>query len=474
MEHDPQPLDDIVIDFLMSKTSETAEYDFKYLIYLKKESDFVKIAEDIFAMANYGGGYLLFGFREKKNTKGYDPIGLPDEYHVDGADIQRKFNSYSNEPITLHYLEFDRKISLEDSEDTRTFAIMYIPPSKVVLYPRKDGRYRDRKGSIKFAFRDKDTLIRRGSVTDRATPTEIDWIKRRVKNENFKISLLSGKPDILNENIYSNFFEVIDMPQYIFEACILEGEYFYLKDMAKNNDVAIVIQGDFVYSFDDLYNEKYVDYLNTETLIRNRIEQFKEDNPKLILLKWLLNNEVSLYLLKKKFRYDSDNKNIYFYPKIINKNEPAKTNDRRIRWRSRYKTSYRYVVKYRYEPKLGKFMYRHDAAKIKFTTINNEFYLMIIPGIVLSNDGFNAVHNVKQGPVITRLLHNEYNDKYLNNVLFWISRFFNDDDDFIILNDRIKISTTPIITDIDIGIRYDRLNKEFKNRIEEMYAVGDT
>ena len=473
MEQTPKPLDDIVIDFLMSKTSETAAYDFKYLVNLKKESDFVKIAEDIFAMANYGGGYLLFGFKEKEKTKGYIPIGLPENYHVDGANIQRKFNSYSNEPITIHYLEFDRITVVEEIEALRTYAIIYIPPSNVVLFPRKDGIYKDRRGRTKFVFRDKDILIRRGSITDRATPTEIDWIKRRVINEDFKISLLSGEPDILNENIYSNFFKVLDMPKLIFEACLLKNEFTNFKKVAKNNNVAFVNQGDFIYSFDNLNDKKYVDFFNDETHIKYKVESFIEDDSNLILLKWLLNNEASLYLLKKQFRYDWDDKKTFFYPRIININEPTITKDRRIRWRSRYKISYRLVVKYRYEPKLGKFMYRHDAAEIKFTTINNEFYLIIIPKIVLSNDGFNAVHNVEQGPVITRLLHDEYNDKYLNNVLFWISRFFNDGDEFFILNNRLKISLIPIITDIDVGIRFDRLNKEFKNRVEEMYAVGE-
>ena len=37
------PITDSMIDFLISKTSETAEYDFKYLVDLKKNADFVKI-----------------------------------------------------------------------------------------------------------------------------------------------------------------------------------------------------------------------------------------------------------------------------------------------------------------------------------------------------------------------------------------------------------------------------------------------
>ncbi len=52
------PLNDKIIDFLISKNSETAEYDFKYLVNLLKNSDFVKIVEDIFAMSNYGARAL--------------------------------------------------------------------------------------------------------------------------------------------------------------------------------------------------------------------------------------------------------------------------------------------------------------------------------------------------------------------------------------------------------------------------------
>ena len=70
------------------------------------------------------------------------------------------------------------------------------------------------------------------------------------------------------------------------------------------------------------------------------------------------------------------------------------------------------------------------------------------------------------------MLHDEYNDKYLYNILFWISRFKSDEDS-IILNNRLKISSIPIILEFNKGIRYDRPKREFTNRIEEMYFVSE-
>ena len=96
----PDPLDDIVVDFVLAQKRETAELDFKLTLNIKRGQDFVKIAKDIFAVANYGGGYLVFGYRETE-TGSFDPVGLPEDFHVDQATLQEKFNSYSTDPIAL-------------------------------------------------------------------------------------------------------------------------------------------------------------------------------------------------------------------------------------------------------------------------------------------------------------------------------------------------------------------------------------
>ncbi|MCW4049129.1 MAG: hypothetical protein NWE89_05265 [Candidatus Bathyarchaeota archaeon] len=461
------PLNNTIIDFLMSKSNETAEYDFKYLVNLRKSGDFVKIAEDIFAMSNYGGGFLLFGFKEREGHAGYDPLGLPDSYSIDGAAIQRKFNSYSNEPITLYYKEYTRSIRTDDSEELRRFAILYVPPGQVELYPIKEGNYRDQQGRKKTVFRDKDILIRRGSVTDRATPSERSWITKRLLDEEFQIGLLSGDPDTVNEHIYSNIFELRRLPNFVYECCLNQRENLRkFRWSARVENIAFVNRGDFIYSFENLNVDSLNEFFYTTTHNKISTKEFLEDNDNEILFKWLLNSEISLYLLNEGFRYDSKYGNTYFFPKTPDSNE------RKVSWQSRYRKSTRFVVRYYYEQNLNSYLYRHDAAELRFTNIGESYYLTIKPRIILSYNGMNAVHDSKQGPIITRLLHDEYNDKYLNNVLFWISQFKGDDES-ITLNDRLNISRIPKILEFNKGIRYDRPKTEFNDRIEEMYMLGE-
>jgi hypothetical protein len=62
-----EPLGDLMLDFLIDRDNESAYVDFKEVIDISKEGPFAKIAKDIFALSNYGGGFILIGFKERKN-----------------------------------------------------------------------------------------------------------------------------------------------------------------------------------------------------------------------------------------------------------------------------------------------------------------------------------------------------------------------------------------------------------------------
>lgn len=455
MESVPNPLDDIAIDFILSRKRETAELDFKLTFDTRKGSDFAKIAKDIFAMSNYGGGYLLFGFEETE-TGTISPVGLPTSFHVDQAQLQEKFNSYSNDPLTIGYREVEKEVD----EEMRKFALIYVPPSTTVLKPTKYGTYTDRRGKVKRAFSKDEILFRRGTQSVHASQNEIKFIERRAKETEYRISLLSGKPDRIKENLYGNFFEVIKMPTDIFEAELPKNIRFAFFE---TKDTPFIRHGEKIYSFCDLGKEPFGKYIKNGSLRKHKLSYFLESQDRKILLTWLLNSEIKSAALNKGLRFDWRNKKVYFYP-----------TDRPQRyefWETRFKKSRRLVAKKLYISQLKRSLIVHSAALISFSLLGTKFYLKILPRIILTHDGYDTIQGFREGPVKTRLSYNQYNDAYLNLVLFWISRFRSADKKSIDFNERIQVSPEPVTVKLGFGIRSDRPSKEFTRRKDELYSL---
>jgi len=455
IESVPNPLDDIVIGFILSQKSETAELDFKLTLDTRKDSDFAKIAKDIFAMSNYGGGYLLFGFKETK-TGTFDPVGLPPGFHVDQAQLQEKFNSYSNDPLTIDYREIEKEVDGE----ARKFAVIYVPPSTTVLKPTKYGVYTDSGGKVRKAFSKSQILFRRGTQSIHASQNEIKFIEKRAKDTEYRIGLLNGNPDKVKENLYSNFFEVMKLPSNIFEAELPRNIRFAFFE---TKDTPFIRHGEKIYSFCDISKEPFEEYITKGSFCKHELSYFLESQDKKILLTWLLNSEIKSAALKKGMRYDWRNKNVYFYP--------TDSYERSESWKSRFKKSTRLVAKKLYISQLKRSLFAHSAALISFSLIGTKFYLKISPRIILTHDGYDTIQSVREGTVKTRLSYNQYNDAYLNLVLFWISRFKSPDRKRIDFNERILVSPEPVTVKLNVGIRSDRPSKEFSRRKDELYSL---
>jgi len=458
IESVPHPLDDLVVDFILSQRRETAELDFKLTLDIRKGSEFAKIAKDIFAMSNYGGGHLVFGFEESE-TGSFNPVGLPKDFHVDQATLQEKFNSYSNEPIALEYREVERIIDGEKEK----FAIIYIPPSPTVLKPIKYATYRDKKtGREKKVFSRDEILIRRGTQSVHATLNEIKFIERRSTQTDYKISLLSGEPDRIKENLYTNMFKVIELPTHVFEVEIptnIRFHYFETKDIPYVRPW----RSNKIYSFCDLKQDPFQKYVIEGSYHIHSIEDFLNSQDKRNLLIQLLNSEIRNAALKKGMRYDWRDKNVYFYP--TDKSERYEV------WQGRYRKTPKRVASKIYVRELKRSLFVHDAALICFHFIGEDIYLVILPKIVLTHDGYETIRGFREGPVKTRLAYNEFNDIYLNLILFWISRFkLYPRQKNIELEGRIVISAEPLTATLGFGIRKDRPATEFHRRKDELYS----
>jgi hypothetical protein len=79
---------------------------------------------------------------------------------------------------------------------------------------------------------------------------------------------------------------------------------------------------------------------------------------------------------------------------------------------------------------------------------------------MLTNDGWKPTFGPKEGTVITRLTYNRYNDSYLNNLLFWISRFSEGKEEISLSNGQLIISAKLLDTKINVGILHDRPTAE--------------
>ncbi|MFY0758717.1 ATP-binding protein [Metabacillus dongyingensis] len=128
-----------------------------------------QISKLILAMANSGGGTIVFGISDDKK-----PVGLPEEEIKDPTDFQRKINSYL--PRTLNFIlqpiEYKKDIRYGDFSG-KTFFVCYIPKQDRHI------PFIAKKGSDKLAS-DK-IYIRKNVSVETATNDDLeDMFKKRI------------------------------------------------------------------------------------------------------------------------------------------------------------------------------------------------------------------------------------------------------------------------------------------------------
>jgi hypothetical protein len=405
-EVEAEPLSAYVLDFLIARKKECPYLDFKYIIHIEKKSNFPEIVKDIFAFSNYGGGWILVGWEEDKPNQ-YIPKGLPDDYHVDQATLQEKFNSYSNIPLEIEYKGFTKNIK----GVLRRFAALYIPPAHDILKPVKDGVYK-KGGKERVVFRKGDTFYRRGTQSIPPSDKEREIIKKRIEKENYRISVLSGEPDEFNETIYSNLFPVKKLPSFVYHGIKKDYDNVTIKVMLKQEGVFPEFYFKFaewnkrIITFEDLYdgNNPYSKLVEIGTIEKYPIEKWLDDPDKNRIIVDLLNREFKHYAISKGLFYFKAKDKLYY---------PTFDQERREGWKSRYGKSTRTVAAKIYAEQLERYLYWNAAFFSNFIQFERgKFFLRILPTFVLTEEGKRAIKGFKEGTVITRLSYNKYNDSF--------------------------------------------------------------
>ena len=439
---DLDPFGEAVLSYLFSRNYESSELDFKESLETAKGSEFPKVARHFFGMSNYGGGFLLVGFRPKP-TGGYLPVGVPEDFHLDQAELQGKFNALSSIPLSIGYREIER--TLEGV--TRRFAVVYIPPATDVLVPSADGRYRNSRGKEKVAFVRGDVLIRRGTSTMKATPTEVAWIRRRAGDTAYRISLLSGEPELLDETLSSNIFAARRLPQRVYWCIVaLRGN-----PVPEHGLRSCLVDGRLVYSFEDPSSTALRTFLEAGSLASDPVLAWRKDRDQSRLLTQLFDSAVVRKAASIGLEFDWARRR-FFYPLL-----PGETK-REEAWAGITKRASRQVAVRRYLGSLKREVVIHSSVRTDFLWIGDTLHLRMEPGFLISDDGQHPLRGQKQGSVLTSLESwlSSHNAGYLRNVLFWSSRF-QDPDGQIRLGPELEFSGQPVETRIRVGIREDTL-----------------
>ena len=221
--------------------------------------------------------------------------------------------------------------------------------------------------------------------------------------------------------------------------------------------------GNKVYSFCDITKDPVGTYLEKNSVEMHRLSYFFETQDKKNILVWLLNQEVKHAALEKGLKYDNRHKTTYFFP--------TEDFERTETYEARFRKSTRIVAKRIRISQFSTYLYVHSAASLSFSIIEDKVYLKILPRIVLTADGYSSISGFEKGTVKTRLVYNQYNNAYLNLVLFWASRFKSKERQKIEFGNRILVSPEPVTAKINFGIRNDRPGKEFSRRKDELYSV---
>lgn len=459
-EVEVDPLGNYALAYLISKKKECPYLDFKFKIDIGKDSNFPEIAKDIFAFSNYGGGWILIGWKESKSSQ-YNPMGVPEDYCVDGAVLQEKFNSYSNVKIEIGYQEFDKKID----GVTKHFAAMFIPPSYEILKPIKDGKYL-KDGKEKTVFKKDDIFYRRGSQSIHPGEHELELIGKRLVKENYRLSILSGEPDEIEETIYSNLFKVTKLPEFVYFGNKKDYDNISKKILLKQEGIFPEFYFKFkewnqkIITFENLLdpNNSYRKLVESTSITKEPIKDWIEDPDKNKIIVELLGRELIHFAMHGGLYYFDEKYKLYY---------PLREGEKRYeKWRSRYRESTRTVASRIWAEQLGTFIYYNPAFTSRFIQLDAlDFYLRIYPTFVITEDGKNAIKGFREGTVITRLSYNKYNSSYMNTIRFWIHQLGQGGN--IKIGDYLEISSEPMKIETSVGILHDIPSSEFRLEMEE-------
>ena len=387
----------------------------------------MEMAKDVYAMANYGGGYIVMGVEDGT----FAPIGMDKTFHIDTQVWIDKFSSWANGEIRLSYLEYELQIK----GNLRKFPILHVNGSiKTLIIPKTEGTY-SVNGKNKIAFKQGVTYTRGISSSVIASADEhssLFWalFKRTttalggqgVPLDVLSVLLTKAKADEIEEKLWFNLFPVTELPDFVYAGeTNFSGPneiYMHIHEVEKETG-GYERTPSFYLTDAKIYTFSPFSELNPLSLcIKNNPEKFPvkdwlTDPIKRQKLISLLNFNLKSLCRRRLFWYDKSKDR--FFIRDYGGEIPI------ISWKP-YKVQTQRQLVYRKFDSGGKTLFycEHFGGRLRFITLGDGIYLLIEPTRVVTKDGIEALDWKKNTIISTKNSFRYHNNNYLYDIKLWL------------------------------------------------------
>lgn len=156
-------IEDTKLREALERTSECAEIDFKESFNTSNSGEWLEVIKDVIAMANTGGGIILFGAHNDGSPAGKEVSGV---LGIDPADLTNKIYKYTD----LHFHAFEiincRKNDVE-------MCAFIIGQASIPIVFTKVGTYEITAGKQKTVFSAGTVYFRHGAKSEPGTSEDL-------------------------------------------------------------------------------------------------------------------------------------------------------------------------------------------------------------------------------------------------------------------------------------------------------------
>ena len=154
-------------------TTESTSVDFKERFNPASTRDWCETVKDIVALANSGGGCLVFGIRDNGAHSGWKPDAL---LKLDPAVVADKIHKYTGR----HFASFEIVCATRHNS---AVAVLVVDEVRVPLVFNKPGTYAAEKGRQGSAFAQGTVYFRHGAKSEPATSEDLATVMDRRLTE---------------------------------------------------------------------------------------------------------------------------------------------------------------------------------------------------------------------------------------------------------------------------------------------------